>query len=144
MSQLKKDSEFLSKNNIIDYSLLCGIHVFDADNISAGKNVIEDGLNFESRRKNFFSTLSPHKNYNTQSNIKHNNDFKQEFFKNELNLVECKSVGDMKKENLNFDNEDIKAIPSDYSLYNRDINYSEVNDSINEIVKKETIVNVII
>ena len=51
IQQIESDSQFLKKNNIIDYSLLVGIHIPEA-NLRKSKTLINEGkIKEESKQK---------------------------------------------------------------------------------------------
>jgi hypothetical protein len=120
MDQLNRDTQFLQENNIIDYSLLIGIHILDIEN-NKEKNLLETKpeklmrtssptriLKPSSRKHSMFT--SPFKKYNSED------------------PKETRSLSEKKNFNLNLDDED-KLNNSEFSEYNRNINFSE-NESI--------------
>lgn len=127
MDLLEKDTKFLSENNIIDYSLLVGIHILDLDKEN-NKNLFDTPVQMV-RNNRASSPLVTSKMLNQHRKISMNTNIINQF------LVDNKdtwSVGERKNINLNLEDD-----PSDFSLYNKEINYSE-NESQAEHENKKT------
>ncbi len=120
---MQRDTQFLQGNNIIDYSLLIGIHILDIDNKE--KNLLENPL----KSDKVLRTSSPtrvSRPFNTRKHSMHNSPFKN--YPND-DLKETRSLSEKKNFNLNLDDED-KMNNSDFSEYNRNVNYSDNNESL--------------
>lgn len=120
MDQLKRDTQFLQENNIIDYSLLIGIHILDIEN-NKEKNILE------TKPDKFLRTSSPLRMFKPSSRKQsmYTSPFKKY---NSEDPKETRSLSEKKNFNLDLDDDD-KFNNSDFSEYDRNINFSE-NDSI--------------
>jgi hypothetical protein len=121
MDQIRKDTLFLRQNNIIDYSLLIGIHILDIET-GSNKNNLEIPLN--PLKNKYYSSFSPGIQVVSEQDKNNSNEMKIEDFK----FKESRSVIE-KRNNLKINLEDDDKNITDNSIYNMDIKFSE-NDSL--------------
>lgn len=128
--QIRIDSEFLENNNIIDYSLLAGIHWLDYE--------LDTPRNKNDKNNIHFSTVSPkHKRLlfgTVDNNIQSNKNNKLEYKENNISkssiskIIDAKSDGNIKKTNFILDSE----LSSVQSAYNIDIDILEISNRSND------------
>jgi hypothetical protein len=127
MDQIKKDTQFLMENYIIDYSLLVGIHILDVETTSNRVNILETPLKV--LKNKLSSPWSPGMQLNTHQDKNTSNELLPD-----LKFKESKSL-DEKRKNLSINlDDDEKGNISEYSMYDMDINYSE-NESVYDVRK---------
>lgn len=139
IDQLQRDTLFLAQNDIIDYSLLVGIHILELDSAANNKNMLETPL--QALKNKYFRTYSPGR---LRTQINKNADFNPRItigttdINNRCtNFMESHSLDEKRNnfkniENIELAQDDEKCNISEYSIYNMDIKYSE-NDSVNDI-----------
>lgn len=142
IDQLSKDSEFLKKNNIIDYSLLIGINLADNNDktevILNNNNMINSN---ENRKNKFYRTYSPNrlatqKDENRQSTHNKNCNSSHE----NIEHKEVHSVCEKPNKNFRIDEENgLGQMNSDYSMYNLEMKFSDAESNLEQMELKSKI-----